>query len=71
MKDYLSEVKSITSKDSRDVLLDTIKSSTNGAVTGLFIGLMVGYYKKYNIYKSALVGAVVGGATMAVLISKK
>jgi predicted branched-subunit amino acid permease len=71
MKDYLAEAKSIANKDKRDILLETTKASTNGAITGLFIGLMVGYYKKYNIYKSALFGAVIGGVATAVLISKK
>lgn len=71
MKDYLAEVKSITSKDKSEILLETTRASANGAIAGLFIGLMVGYYKKYNIYKSGLVGALIGGLTTAVLISKK
>jgi len=68
---YLQEVKDIVSKDKRDVLMLTTKSSVNGAVTGLVLGLMVGYYKNKNIYVSGLIGAVIGGVATAMIVNKK
>ena len=69
--DYLKEVKDIVSKDKRDVLMLTTKASVNGAVTGLVLGLMVGYYKSKNIYVSGLIGAVIGGVATAMIVNKK
>lgn len=68
---YLQEVKDIVSKDKRDVLMLTTKASVNGAVTGLVLGLMVGYYKSKNIYVSGLIGAVIGGVATAMIVNKK
>lgn len=68
---FIQEVKDIVSKDKREVLLLTTKASTNGAVTGLVLGLMVGYYKNKNIYMSGLIGAVIGGIATAILVNKK
>ena len=62
MQNYLEEAKTIVDKDKRDLFMHTSKASINGAITGLVIGLMVGFYKKYNIYASGLTGAIVGGA---------
>ena len=69
--DYIKEVKDIVSKDKRDVLMLTTKASVNGAVTGLVLGLMVGYYKSKNIYVSGLIGAVIGGVATAMIVNKK
>jgi uncharacterized protein YcfJ len=69
--DYLQEVKDIVSQDKRDVLLLTTKASVNGAVTGLVLGLMVGYYKDKNVYVSGLIGAIVGGVATAIIVNKK
>jgi hypothetical protein len=71
MKDYLEEAKNIVDKDKRELLMQTSKASMNGAITGLVIGLMVGYYKKYNIYASGLTGAIVGGVATAMIVNKK
>jgi hypothetical protein len=49
----------------------TTKASVNGAVTGLVLGLMVGYYKSKNIYVSGLIGAVIGGVATAMIVNKK
>lgn len=68
---YLTEAKSIVSKDKRDLFLKTSKQSVNGAVTGLVIGLMIGYYKKMNLYASGLVGAVIGGVAVGMIADKK
>jgi uncharacterized protein YcfJ len=70
-KDYLQEVKDIVSQDKREILLLTTKASVNGAVTGLVLGLMVGYYKDKNIYVSGLIGAIVGGVATAMIVNKK
>jgi hypothetical protein len=71
VKDYMADVKSIVSKDKRDILLHTSKASVNGAVTGLVLGLMIGYYKNKNVYVSGLIGAVVGGVATAIIVTKK
>jgi hypothetical protein len=68
---YLQEVKDIVSKDKREILMLTTKASVNGAVTGLVLGLMVGYYKSKNIYVSGLIGAVIGGVATAMIVNKK
>jgi hypothetical protein len=69
--DYLQEVKDIVSQDKREILLLTTKASVNGAVTGLVLGLMVGYYKDKNVYVSGLIGAIVGGVATAMIVNKK
>ena len=70
-KDYLQEVKDIVSKDKREILLLTTKASVNGAVTGLVVGMMFGFYKQKNIYVSGLIGAVLGGVATALIVNKK
>ena len=68
--DYLQEVKDIVSKDKRDILMLTTKASINGAVTGLILGLMIGYYKKQNVYVAGLIGAVIGGVATGIIVRK-
>jgi uncharacterized membrane protein YeaQ/YmgE (transglycosylase-associated protein family) len=70
-KDYLKEVKDIVSKDKREILMLTTKASVNGAVTGLIIGMMFGFYKQKNVYISGLVGAVIGGVSTAIIVNKR
>lgn len=70
-KDYLEEVKDIVSKDKREILLLTTKASVNGAVTGLIIGMMFGFYKQKNVYVSGLVGGIIGGVATALIVNKK
>ena len=70
-KDYIADVKEIVNKDKTEVLLLTTKASVNGAVTGLVLGLMVGYYKNKNIYVSGLIGAISGALLTGVLVHKK
>jgi hypothetical protein len=69
-KDILQEVKDIVNKDKRDILMLTTQASINGAVTGLILGLMIGYYKKQNVYVSGLIGAVVGGVATGIIVRK-
>jgi hypothetical protein len=70
-KDYMKEVKDIVNKDKRELLMMTSKASVNGAVTGLVLGLMIGYYKNKNIYATGLVGAIIGGVATAIIVNKK
>jgi hypothetical protein len=70
-KDYMTEVKDIVNKDKRELIMMTSKASVNGAVTGLVLGLMVGYYKSKNIYVTGLVGAIIGGVATAIIVNKK
>jgi hypothetical protein len=70
-KNYMTEVKDIVNKDKRELIMMTSKASVNGAVTGLVLGLMVGYYKSKNIYVTGLVGAIIGGVATAIIVNKK
>ena len=70
-KDYMAEAKGIVNKDKRELIMMTSKASVNGAVTGLVLGLMVGYYKSKNIYVTGLVGAIIGGVATAMIVNKK
>jgi uncharacterized membrane protein YeaQ/YmgE (transglycosylase-associated protein family) len=70
-KDYLEEVKDIVSKDKREILLMTTRASVNGAMTGLIVGMMFGFYKQKNVYVSGLVGAIVGSVATAIIVNKK
>jgi uncharacterized membrane protein YeaQ/YmgE (transglycosylase-associated protein family) len=70
-KDYLDEVKDIVSKDKREILLMTTRASVNGAMTGLIVGMMFGFYKQKNVYVSGLVGAIVGSVATAIIVNKK
>jgi uncharacterized protein YcfJ len=69
--DFLKEAKDIANKDKREILMITTKASVNGAVTGLVLGLMIGYWKNKNIYITGLVGAIVGGVATNIIINKK
>ena len=71
MTNYLEEAKEIVNKDKQELFMNTSKASVNGAITGLVIGLMVGYYKKYNIYASGLTGAILGGVATAIIVNKR
>lgn len=70
-KNYMTEAKDIVNKDKRELIMMTSKASVNGAVTGLVLGLMVGYYKSKNIYVTGLVGAIIGGVATAMIVNKK
>jgi len=69
--DFLAQAKDIASKDKREVLMITTKASLNGAVTGLVLGLMIGYLKNKNIYITGLVGAIIGGVATSIIVNKK
>jgi hypothetical protein len=71
MQNFLTEAKSIASKDKREILMVTTRASVNGAVTGLVLGLMIGYWKDKNIYITGLVGAIIGGVATSIIVNKK
>lgn len=71
MQDFLAQAKDIASKDKREILMITTRASVNGAVTGLVLGLMIGYWKKKNIYVAGLVGAVIGGVSTSIIVNRK
>lgn len=71
MQDFLAQAKDIASKDKREILMITTQASVNGAVTGLVLGLMIGYWKNKNIYVTGLVGAIIGGIATSILVNKK
>lgn len=70
MKDYIAEAKEIIDKDKRELLLQTTKNSINGAIGGMVVGLMIGYYKQMNLYASGIIGMVAGGL-LASMIDEK
>jgi outer membrane lipoprotein SlyB len=71
MQDFLAQAKDIASKDKREVLMVTTKASVNGAVTGLILGLMIGYWKNKNVYVAGLIGAIIGGVATSIIVNKK
>jgi outer membrane lipoprotein SlyB len=71
MQDFLAQAKDIANKDKREILMITTRASVNGAVTGLVLGLMIGYWKNKNIYVAGLVGAVLGGVTTSIIVNRK
>jgi outer membrane lipoprotein SlyB len=71
MQDFLAQAKDIANKDKREILMITTRASVNGAVTGLVLGLMIGYWKNKNIYVAGLVGAVIGGVATSIIVNKK
>jgi hypothetical protein len=71
MENFLAQAKDIVSKDKREILMITTQASVNGAVTGLVLGLMVGYWKNKNIYVTGLIGAVIGGVATSIIVNRK
>jgi len=55
------KVKQLAKSDTTDYLGNVCKGTTTGALTGMAGGLMIGYYKKYNLFGSAVIGLLAGG----------
>jgi hypothetical protein len=68
--DFLAQAKDIVSKDKREILKVTTEASVNGAMTGLVLGLMIGYWKNKNVYVSGLIGAIIGGVATGIIVHK-
>jgi uncharacterized membrane protein len=60
--DALQNVKSLNGEDPKNTFFQKISKTATGSITGLVGGLMIGWYYKKNLYISALLGTLVGGA---------
>ncbi len=67
----MTKAKNLAKADSTDYFATVTKGTINGALTGATIGLLYGYFKKYNLYGSALVGVLVGGIVSNLAIKYK
>jgi hypothetical protein len=68
-KEILDETKKITSPKSIETIRN--KGTISGAFTGLAVGLLFGYVKKYNLITSGLLGAMLGGLLTQIILPKK
>ena len=60
-KNILDEVKSIAGKAEKTGFVEDARQYTNGILIGAVAGLMFGYFKRYNLIMSGLLGGVAGG----------
>ena len=60
-KNILDEVKSIAGKAEKTGFVEDARQYTNGILSGAVAGLMFGYFKRYNLIMSGLLGGVAGG----------
>ena len=60
-KNILDEVKSIAGKAEKTAFVEDARQYTNGILIGAVAGLMFGYFKRYNLIMSGLLGGVAGG----------
>lgn len=65
------KVKSLAQTDTSDYFGSVAKGTTQGAITGGVIGLLIGYYKHYNLMGSAIAGILIGGVASNFLIKYK
>jgi uncharacterized membrane protein len=47
------------------------KGTIAGAFTGMGVGLLIGYTKRYNLISSAFLGAIIGGLAAQLILPKK
>lgn len=57
-------------KDGKRETSNRTKAGIACAVTGLVVGLMMGYSKKWNLFYAAAGGAVIGGAIGSIATPK-
>jgi uncharacterized protein YcfJ len=67
-KTALDNIKNLKSPD---LLKNKTKATINGAFIGMVGGAMIGYYKGYNVFLSAMVGAFSGGLISNLIVSPK
>lgn len=67
-QEALENIKSL--KDG-NILKNKTKATINGALVGMIGGAMIGYYKQYNVFLSAMVGAFSGGLISNLLVQPK
>jgi len=65
-QDALDNVKELGGQSTHDTFLKQSK----GSATGLVVGLMYGWYTKKNIYVTAILGVIAGGAVNYFLFSE-
>jgi ABC-type amino acid transport system permease subunit len=61
-QDALDNVKTLKSQDAHDTFIQKTKTTIKGSAVGVVVGLMYGWYYKKNLYVTAILGAVGGGA---------
>jgi ABC-type amino acid transport system permease subunit len=61
-QDALDNVKTLKSQDAHDTFIQKTKTTIKGSAVGVVVGLMYGWYNKKNLYVSAILGAIGGGA---------
>jgi len=64
-------LENIKSFKNGSILKNKTKATINGAFVGMVGGAMIGYYKKYNVFLSAMVGAFSGGLISNLLVDSK
>jgi uncharacterized membrane protein len=60
--DALQNVKNMNGEDPKNAFVQKITKTATGSITGLVGGLMFGWYYKKNLYVSAIIGTLAGGA---------
>jgi|LakMenEpi03Aug12_release.lakeMendotaPanAssembly.Ray.scaffolds.fasta_scaffold5398659_1 hypothetical protein len=68
-KEILTNTKKIKSTNS--IEQERTKGTVGGAFTGLAVGLLVGYVRKYNMISSGFLGAILGGLLSQLILPKK
>jgi hypothetical protein len=66
--DALQNVKDMNGDDPKNAFVKKITKTATGSISGLVGGLMFGWYYKKNLYVSALIGTLVGGAVNYYLV---
>lgn len=67
-KQAMENIKSLKEKS---ILKNKTKATIHGAFVGMVGGAMIGYYKQYNVFLSAMIGAFSGGLISNLLVEKK
>jgi hypothetical protein len=68
-KEILDSTKRI--KSANGIEQQRTKGTVAGAFTGMAVGLLVGYVRKYNMISSAFLGGVLGGLVTQLMLPKK
>ena len=68
-KEILNKIKELKSKSDSDVL-KRAKGTISGAFIGMAGGLILGLSRRYNLFSSALIGALVGGIASHLILPK-
>lgn len=60
--DAIDNVAAIKNNDPKQEIVKKFSKAAKGGFAGLVGGLMIGWYYKKNLYVSAMLGTLVGGA---------